>query len=224
MKSTTIRVLRFSPRYLIDLARSKRPLPRRQEAESCEFVFDGKAESALVSHEEVQNWAAGTRTATICSVSHAWETREHPDPCRYQLELVADRAAWYEAAFETDVWIFYDYVSLFQYERLQTEEERSFRAAMKNMHVMYSHECTMTFIIETLTPDKVWKSTMANEQELIPVWWVSSHRIESKPLKGLKENRTEYLTPGGGRSHGLEWLRGNQPDYKYLPGRRADAP
>ncbi|CAL1134671.1 unnamed protein product, partial [Cladocopium goreaui] len=107
--------------YLHDLAQSKRPLPRRQEAELCNFEFDGKAESALVSHAEVQNWAAGARTATICSVSHAWETREHPDPCRYQLQLIADRAAWYEAAFETDVWIFYDFTSLFQYERLLSE-------------------------------------------------------------------------------------------------------
>eukprot|EP00435_Cladocopium_sp_Y103_P005837 s4244_g1.t2 len=90
LQDANIRLIRA--KYLNDLARSKRPLPRRQEAE----------ESALVSHEEVQNWAKGARTATICSVSHAWETREHPDPCRYQLELIVDRAVWYEAAFETE--------------------------------------------------------------------------------------------------------------------------
>ena len=186
----------FSSRYLHDLAQSKRPLPRRQEAELCKFEFDGKAESALVSHAEVQNWAAGVRTATICSVSHAWETREHPDPCRYQLQLIADRAAWYEAAFETDVWIFYDFTSLFQYERLFSEEERSFRAAMANMHIMYAHECTMTFIIEHLTPTDVWESTMKNDQELIPVWDDKLQSIRSKPLNCLIENRTEYLERG----------------------------
>ena len=47
---------------------------------------------------------------------------------------------------------FNDFTSLFQYERLLSEEERSFRAAMANMHIMYAHECTMTFIIEHLTP------------------------------------------------------------------------
>ena len=178
------------------MARSKRPLPRRQEVESKGFGFDGKAESALVSHAEVQNWAAGAQTATICSVSHAWETREHPDPCRYQLELIADRAAWYEAAFETEVWIFYDFTSLFQYERLFSEEERSFRAAMANMHIMYAHECTMTFIIEHLTPTDVWESTMKNEQELIPVWDDELQSINLKPLSCLIENRTEYIKRG----------------------------
>ena len=189
-------MLRFSSRYLNDLARSKRPLPRRQEAEHCKFEFDGKAESALVRHDEVQNWAEGARTATICSVSHAWETKEHPDPCRYQLELVANRAAWYEAAFETEMWIFYDFTSLFQFKRLLPEEERSFRAAMDDMHVMYSHECTMTFRIETLTPQSVWESTKENDQELIPVWDANSERMESKPLKSLEENRTPYLNRG----------------------------
>ena len=164
--------------------------------ESERFEFDGKAESALVSHAEVQNWAAGAQTATICSVSHAWETREHPDPCRYQLQLVADRAAWYEAAFETEVWIFYDFTSLFQYERLFSEEERSFRAAMANMHIMYAHECTMTFIIEHLTPTDVWESTMKNEQELIPVWDDELQSINLKPLSCLIENRTEYIKRG----------------------------
>ena len=37
---------------------------------------------------------------------------------------------------------------------------------------------------------------MANEKELIPVWWVDSHRIESKPLNCLKENRIEYRQRG----------------------------
>ena len=189
-------MLCFSPRYLNDLARSKRLLPRRQEAEFETFVFDGKAESALVSHEEVQNWAAGARTTIICSVSHAWEAMEHPDPCRYQLELLADRAAWCEASFKTDVWIFYDYVSLFQYERLFTEEERSFKAAMDNLHVMYSHECTMTFIIETLTPDAVWNLTMADEQSRIPVWDHDRKSIREKPLKDLLPNRNVSLLRG----------------------------
>eukprot|EP00435_Cladocopium_sp_Y103_P070859 s202_g36.t1 len=194
LQDSNIRLVRA--KYLNDLAQSKRPLPRRQEAEFREFVFDGKAESALVRHEEVQNWAAGARTAIICSVSHAWETREHPDPCRYQLEHISDRAVWYETAFKTDLWIFYDYVSLFQYERLFSEEERSFRAAMNNMHVMYAHECTMTFRLESLTPKDVWESTMKNDQELIPVWDVESKSMISKPLKSLVENRIEYLCRG----------------------------
>ena len=82
-----------------------------------------EAETALVSHQEVQTWAEGKRDAIICSISHAWETREHPDPCRYQLEHIVQRVVLYEAAFKADVWVFYDYASLFQFERFSPEEK-----------------------------------------------------------------------------------------------------
>ena len=69
-------------RYLAELALAQQPLPRRQEAESLKFTSGGISQSALVTHEEVQEWATGSRNAIMCSISHAWETREHPDPCR----------------------------------------------------------------------------------------------------------------------------------------------
>ena len=69
-------------RYLAELALAQQPLPRRQEAESLKFTSGGITQSALVTHEEVQEWATGSRKAIMCSISHAWETREHPDPCR----------------------------------------------------------------------------------------------------------------------------------------------
>ena len=119
-------------RYLTELVRSGRPLPRRQELESKTFVPPNseEAETALVSHQEVQTWAEGNRDAIICSISHAWETREHPDPCRYQLEHIVQRVVLYEAAFKADVWVFYDYASLFQFERFswRTKQLRSSHA------------------------------------------------------------------------------------------------
>ena len=173
--------------------RRKQPLPRRQEAELETFVSYGRTETALVSHEEVKDWSSGTRDAIVCSVSHAWETREHPDPCRYQLQWVVDRALLYQAAFRADVWIFYDYVSLFQYQRdPDSHEQRSFTKAMDNMHVMYAHEFNLTFRISTLTPDKVWEAMKEDAQELVPVWDDKSKSIKGKPLKDLMENRTKY--------------------------------
>ena len=105
-------------------------------------------------------------------------------------------AVSYEAAFEADVWIFYDYTSLFQFERFSSEEQRSFKAAMDNMHVMYSHECTLTFRIESLTLRSVWESMVENDQELVPVWDVESQSIKEKPLKSLVANDTEYSHRG----------------------------
>ena len=79
-------------RYLAELVLAQQPLPRRQEAESLKFTSGGITQTALVTHEEVQQWATGSRNAIMCSISHAWETREHPDPCRqgtgFVLELV----------------------------------------------------------------------------------------------------------------------------------------
>ena len=184
-------------RYLTDLVRSRRPLPRRQELQSMTFVLpDSEAETALVSHQEVQTWAEGNRNAIICSISHAWETREHPDPCRYQLEQIAQRVALYEAAFKADVWVFYDYASLFQFERFSPEEKSSFGAAMQNMHVMYAHEHTLTLRIESLTPDDVWNRMMANETELVRVYDKDEKNVVAKPLKDLFPNRNAYTSRG----------------------------
>ena len=184
-------------RYLTELVRSGRPLPRRQELESETFVPpNSEAETALVSHQEVQTWAEGNSDAIICSISHAWETREHPDPCRYQLEQIVQRVVLYEAAFKADVWVFYDYASLFQFERLCPKQESSFRAAMQNMHVMYAHEHTLTLRIESLTPEDVWNRMMANETELVPVYDKDEKNVVAKPLKDLFPNRNAYTSRG----------------------------
>jgi hypothetical protein len=157
---------------------------------------DSEAETALVSHQEVQTWAEGNRDAIICSISHAWETREHPDPCRYQLEHIVQRVVLYEAAFKADVWVFYDYASLFQFERLCPKQESSFGAAMQNMHVMYAHEHTLTLRIESLTPEDVWNRMMANETELVPVYDKDDKHVVAKPLKDLFPNRNAYTSRG----------------------------
>ena len=194
----------FLPRYLAHLLHAQRPLPRHQEAELDSFVSNGEDRSALVTHDEVREWKAGSRDAIICSVSHAWETREHPDPCRFQLQRVVSHAMLYEAAFQAEVWIFYDYVSLFQYYRdPDSHEQRSFGKAMGNMRVMYSHECTLTFRIENLTPEDVWDA-MKQNQELISVWDDATKSVRGKPLKDLVENRTKYVDRGWCKAE-IEW-------------------
>lgn len=142
--------------------------------------------------------------ARFISISHAWETREHPDPCRYQLQQIVEWAVLYEAAFRADVWIFYDYVSLFQYERDPKSEQRSFDEAMANMHILYAHEFSLTFRIETLTPDEVWEAMKENEQELVTVWDDESKSLKAKPLNKLMHNRVFYLERGWCKAE-VEW-------------------
>eukprot|EP00434_Breviolum_minutum_P023350 symbB.v1.2.020599.t1/scaffold1742.1/size103667/7 len=137
-------------KYLYHLRKSKETLPRRQEADSARCANN---ETALVTHDELKAWVKDPTRAIICSISHAWETREHPDPCGYQLEQVVNAVSLYEAAYEAEIWIFYDYTSLYQFERHEEEQVDSFDLSMHNMHLLYAHERTYTFRIDSLTPE-----------------------------------------------------------------------
>ena len=154
----------------------------------------------MVTHMELSEWAAGRKDALICSVSHAWETREHPDPCRFQLRQLVNCVSLYDLAYHDDVWVFYDYVSLFQFERQREEEERSFRLAMQNMQVLYAHEHSFTFRIESLTPDAVWQAALEDSSFKVPVFHQASGAVQQLPLKELVQNRVPYGVRG--------WCRG----------------
>eukprot|EP00434_Breviolum_minutum_P029065 symbB.v1.2.025710.t2/scaffold2513.1/size77311/3 len=200
VQDANIGLVRFE--YLKELAKSKRPLPRRQEADMERFRVAGEEVTALVSHEEIESLAKRSQNAIICSISHAWETREHPDPCRYQLELINSHASLFDLAFVADIWIFYDYVSLYQFERETDAQRENFGKAMGNMHVMYAHESTLTFRIESLTPDDVWEAM--KPKNLVPVWHVESRKVVPRGLKDLVENRTPYTDRGWCKAE-IEW-------------------
>ncbi|CAE7231324.1 NLRC3 [Symbiodinium sp. CCMP2592] len=192
LEHANIRLVRA--KYLYELVQSKRTLPRRQEAE----------EWGLVTHEEVRAWAAGTRDAMICSVSHAWESREHPDPCAHQLKCLVDVVSLFDAAYFSDVWLFYDYVSLFQFKRESPAEEESFRRSMQDMHVLYAHQCTRTFRIESLTPDDVWDAALANSEYRVKVYDEATASVRDRPLKELYGNREVYRNRGWCKAE-VEW-------------------
>ena len=160
--------------------------------------------SALVSHEEVADWALGRRKALICSVSHAWETREHPDPCNYQLENLVNCVSLWDAAYVDDIWVFYDYLSLFQFQRDTAEQEASFRRAMSNMHVMYAHQSTLTFRLERLTPAETWTARKEDSKYKVPIYHLPSSAIAWIPLSELMENFALYLERGWCRAE-IEW-------------------
>ncbi|CAE7246177.1 Nlrc3 [Symbiodinium sp. CCMP2592] len=181
-------------KYLYELRGKNKLLPRRQEAEKW----------GLVSHEEVSEWAAGARDAMLISISHAWETREHPDPCGDQLNRLVDCLCLYDAAFESEIWVFYDYVSLFQFERQTSAEEESFRRSMSHMHVLYAHACNWTFRLEALTPDDVWDATLQNSEHLVMVYDVESGSVQGRPLGELVPNRVPYRSRGWCKAE-VEW-------------------
>ena len=121
--------------YLQELHAEGRPLPRRQEAE-LERTRAGR--EALLSHEEIAERLRSPRSHkrfAVIAVSHCWEAREHPDPARFQLGIVADALSGFPAFVQQlipnryhhleDDWeaaLFIDYVSLHQFRRNEEED------------------------------------------------------------------------------------------------------
>jgi len=188
-------------KYLYNLRKSKETLPRRQEADSARCANN---ETALVTHDELKAWAKDPTRAIICSISHAWETREHPDPCGYQLDQVVNAVSLYEAAYEAEIWIFYNYTSLYQFERHEEEQVDSFDLSMYNMHLLYAHERTYTFRIDSLTPEDRWEDMMKSEDKLVKVYDPQSRTVMPKKLKDLIANRTAYEARGWCMAE-IEW-------------------
>jgi len=177
--------------YLRTLLDTNGRFPRRQEAENMTFIDpSGASRSALVSHEEVEAWVNGSKDAIICSVSHAWEAREHIDPCGHQLQQLVHHISLYVAAFMAEIWVFVDYTSLYQYLR-KPEEDRSFKLAMGNMHCMYAHECTITFRIEKLTPEDVFEKAI-RDNERVTIFDATSNTVKPVLIENLIRNTTSY--------------------------------
>ncbi|CAE7944523.1 NLRC3, partial [Symbiodinium sp. KB8] len=141
LKDADIRLVRAD--FILKLHREGQHLPRRQEAESA--YVDGR--TALVTHEEVQVWAHG-------------KAREHCDPYGYQVSKLAKALTGKE-------WVFIDYVSLYQFQRLSQQQNLSFRRAMQHMHVLYCHDKTSTLRIESLTPEADIAKAERNQDSVI---------------------------------------------------------
>ena len=77
-----------------------------------------------------------------------------------------------------EIWVFFDYVSLFQYLRESEAQQASFGLAMANMHVMYSHEMSVTFRIESLTPAEEMGREHCHDDEMIMVFDAASKVVK----------------------------------------------
>ena len=106
------------PEYLVQLHREERVWPRRPEAE--------REPGALCRPAEGEYFR-------FIGISHAWESREHPDPCGFQLAQIVRRIQWqqeHEFNFFDDRWwgvypvfFFIDFLSLYQYKCDQPGQE-----------------------------------------------------------------------------------------------------
>ena len=186
---------------------NKVPPARRQELEEDdENVIkkdDGTYASPFVSHEEVEKWASGKAEALLCSISHCWESMEHADPLGDQTRRVASATALYAAAYGAQVWVFMDFLSIYQYE--QTPEQRkSFELAMQNMHLMYSHESTMTLRLEHLTPRAKIEEAKKDRSKTVKIWHEPAKEVKKVTIKELTWNDRGYHRRGWCRTE-VQW-------------------
>ena len=108
---------------------------------------------------------------------------------------MAHHTSLYMAAFHAEIWVFFDYVSLYQYFRETEAQQASFGLAMANMHVMYAHEMSLTFRIESLTPAERWAKAL-DENEMITVFHAESKVVKPVLIKDLVRNPTPYQDRG----------------------------
>ena len=186
---------------------NKVPPARRQELEKDdENVIkkdDGTFADPLVSHEEVEKWALGKEKALLCSISHCWESMEHADPLGDQSRRVASATALYAAAYGAQVWVFMDFLSIYQYE--QTPEQRkSFELAMQNMHLMYAHESTMTFRLEHLTPPAKIAEALKDKSNTVKIWHKPTKEVKYVRISDLSRNDRDYNSRGWCRTE-VQW-------------------
>ena len=206
MKTADIRFVRAE--YFWQLFDQKKvPPARRQELEEDRENTikkdDGTFATPLVFHEEVEAWASGDDEALLCSISHCWESMEHADPLGDQTRRVASATALYAAAYGAQVWVFMDFLSIYQYE--QTPEQRiKFGLAMQNMHLMYSHESTMTLRLEHLTPPAKIAKALKDKENTVKIWHKPAKEVKSVPISDLTWNNREYIRRGWCRTE-VQW-------------------
>ncbi|CAE7699705.1 unnamed protein product, partial [Symbiodinium sp. CCMP2456] len=224
LEDAGIRLVRLE--YLIDLRASGRPLPRRQEAEQ-ETTTLGLP--ALVESDELRAIEIDPHTAHMSvmirhpeprrvkvhfvSISHMWESMQHPDPWRFQLDAIVEE--FRPRLLDSVVWIFYDFVSLHQYTRNE-DQERLFRRALRDIFVMYSHDAVEVHRIETLTPESVRERCVAAHGSKILVFWKEDQKMMDVPISKLRWNETPYDQRGWCRSEKewsalRTWMKGENP-------------
>ncbi|CAE7461310.1 Mkln1 [Symbiodinium natans] len=216
LREADVRLVRLS--YLLELQQKRRPWPRRQEAES--VVLDS-GETALVAASELNHLAhpdKGRRFFTACgklihfgSVSHCWESMQHPDPWKFQLDQTISRFHHMEGD-RSQVWLFIDFMSLFQYPRSEAQNQ-SFLKALQGMHVLYAHELVKVEVLDELTPMDVQS---AQKDCLVAVYNDANKRVEEIPAAALKLNHVPYDQRGWCQAE-QEWASLRETFAKRVP-------
>ena len=89
---------------------------------------------------------------------------------------------------------------------------------MGNMHAMYAHESTITFRLESLTPDERWQKAVKDGSKVtIFHFHDTTGLVEPVPLQALTKNITAYLDRGWCRAE-VSWssVRGDTAQHQRI--------
>ena len=102
----------------------------------------------------------------------------------------------------------------YQFERHEEEQVDSFDLSMYNMHLLYAHERTYTFRIDSLTPEDRWENMMESEDKLVKVYDPEGRTVMPKKLKDLIANRTPYEARGWCMAE-IEWSSSRSRTFQH---------
>ncbi|CAK9083525.1 unnamed protein product [Durusdinium trenchii] len=196
--------------YLMELRARGDQLPRRQDAE---HEMTSSKRTAIVSREELMEleldemghittlisnpghyFPPSRVRVSLHSISHPWETLEHPDPWGYQLQWLIEECR--PALAEGLVWVFVDYTSLYQRGDRTEEQIQAVSHALWNAHVLYAHNAITVHRLESLTPET------EKADGFIPVFSEEAGKVSEMAIKDL----TMKDTPCSDRG----WWRGEK--------------
>lgn len=196
-----VRLVKMS--WLISYAKTKKPLPRRQEMPSDAFI----TVSAL---KKLHDKCKDQRVLPIITISYCWLTCAHPDPKANHLQTVAKvlerKAKMYRQNGFEEMGVFWDWLSLFQKNpalwapcvlqadaelnsadrkicdqyhasRTEAESKTMHYALSKTMDLWYAHQGTTVYLLSVLPPGST--RTVTYDQS----GWTTFERCSAEQIK-----------------------------------------
>eukprot|EP00386_Alphamonas_edax_P002799 GDKI01008538.1.p1 GENE.GDKI01008538.1~~GDKI01008538.1.p1 ORF type:complete len:596 (-),score=140.14 GDKI01008538.1:90-1877(-) len=153
----------------------KKPIPKRQEIEEDRVENRGAQVEWSVWDGKMKH------RASVIVVSYPWLAKDHPDPNCWHLERVCAFIRHLKTNFPQEMYVFWDYMSLYQKPRT-SEQDIKFREALMGMDIWYAHETTNILALPILP------TCADGEPPLIPYtkrgWCTFEQQVYSLASKG----------------------------------------
>eukprot|EP00820_Chromera_velia_P007931 Cvel_20127.t1-p1 / transcript=Cvel_20127.t1 / gene=Cvel_20127 / organism=Chromera_velia_CCMP2878 / gene_product=Ankyrin repeat domain-containing protein 29, putative / transcript_product=Ankyrin repeat domain-containing protein 29, putative / location=Cvel_scaffold1784:32614-34731(-) / protein_length=706 / sequence_SO=supercontig / SO=protein_coding / is_pseudo=false len=143
------------------LLEKQRPVPRRQDVEGCLRDLGMDNDFIQSSLQDATKCASLNFPLlggfTVVCLSFGWLSPAHPDPHQFHLRLLVEdlnKQWWAQGENGNRVFVFWDFMSLFQKPRSE-EEDRLFHSALSQLDLLYSSTHTRVFRSTGVPPESL---------------------------------------------------------------------